>query len=279
METVNELPLVSVMMPAYNTGKYLAEAIESILAQTYGNWELIFVDDGSTDNTPDIVAGYAATDKRIKYYRIDHGGRGVARIKCIELSSGKYIAVCDSDDISLPNRFERQVHFLENNSTIGVVSSQVKYFSADLPLQNMYRYPEKTNIIRSYFNKGKMGVSHAAAMFRKSLIDQAGSYCAECLRAQDLEYFLRLNEITNFVTLPEVLLHYRNNPQNTNFKFWITLYQYTRYAKYRRDVFRNKNNPDNFNRWKTKITNIAIVYSIDSVRYIKYLLKYRCNYK
>lgn len=266
---------MSVMMPAYNTGRYVAEAIESIQAQTYRNWELIFVDDGSDDYTPDIVKRYAVADKRIKYHRIDHGGRGVARIKCIELAAGEYIAVCDSDDVSLPERFGRQVRFLEDHPEIGVVSSQVRYFSDELPLQDLYQYPEKTEDIRRRFNKGKMGVGHCASMFRKSLIDQVGSYCAQFLRAQDLDLFLRFNEITNFVTLSEILVHYRNNPRNTSYKFWLLLYQYSRYAKYRRNAFRRRSDPEDFFRWKTRPTDLALLYIIDTIRFVKYFVKYR----
>jgi glycosyltransferase involved in cell wall biosynthesis len=277
LRTFEGLPLISAMMPAYNSEKHIVQAIESILAQTYKNWELIVVDDGSTDETPRIVSNYASNHKRIKYHRIDHGGRGVARIKCIELSAGKYIAVCDSDDISLPERFEKQVLFLENHLEIGVVSAQVKFFSDDLHLQNIYQYPECSDEIRSYFNRGKMGISHAASMFRRELIEFVGSYCEECLRAQDLEFFLRVNEVSLFVTLPEVLLLYRNNPSNMSFSFWIRLHKYSRYAVYRREMYKTKIEPKKFDHWCNCFLNKLKIYFIESVRYCKYVFKYKLS--
>lgn len=106
--------LVSVITPTYNCGRFIAETIESIQAQTYENWEMCIVDDCSTDDTKAVVEGYMANDSRIKYYCLpENSGAAVARTKAMELAQGEYMAFCDSDDLWLPEKLERQIAFME----------------------------------------------------------------------------------------------------------------------------------------------------------------------
>lgn len=108
--------LVSVIMPTYNCGKFIGESIESVQKQTYSQWELIIVDDCSTDDTMSIVQKYKTTDKRIKYHKLEkNSGPAVARTKAMELASGNYMAFLDSDDLWVPNKLERQVKFMESH--------------------------------------------------------------------------------------------------------------------------------------------------------------------
>jgi glycosyltransferase involved in cell wall biosynthesis len=268
-------PLVSVMMPTYNGAAHLREAIDSMLNQTYTHWELIIVDDGSTDETPEILQEYSRLDKRINPYRIAHGGRGKARNKCLEESSGKYIAVCDSDDISLPDRFKKHVDFLEQHPDIGVVSAQSLFFDSQNVPTSSVAYPEDPYVIKARFDKGKMGVCHGASMFRRELIDQVGPYSEECLRAQDLEFFLRVNEVSRFASLPEHLLLYRNNPSNTTYRFWVRLCKYGRYAVNCRDRFRLQLVPIRFVDWEKTFDCLWRVYLVDNLRYVKFWLKFK----
>lgn len=268
-------PLVSVMMPTYNGAPYLRAAIDSVINQTYTNWELIIVDDGSTDDTPTILQEYSLRDKRVKPYRIERGGRGKARNKCLQESSGKYIAVCDSDDISLPNRFQVHVDFLESHPDIGVVSAQILYFEDQKAPVSSFRYPENQHEIKSKFDRGKMGVCHAVSMFRRELIDKVGPYSEECLRAQDLEFFLRVNEVSQFACLPDVLLLYRNNPANTTYRFWVRLSKYGQYALYCRNNFRRRREPARFADWEKTFDCLWRVYLVENLRYIKYFIKFK----
>lgn len=106
--------LVSVITPTYNCGRFIAETIESIQAQTYENWEMCIVDDCSTDDTKTVVEGYMANDSRIKYYCLpENSGAAVARTKAMELAQGEFMAFCDSDDLWLPEKLERQLKFME----------------------------------------------------------------------------------------------------------------------------------------------------------------------
>lgn len=116
--------LVSIITPSYNCGEYIRETIESIQSQTYQNWELLITDDCSTDNSIEIINKYASQDSRIKLFQLEkNSGAGVARNNSIKESQGRYIAFCDSDDIWLPEKLERQVSLLYNGSAEVVYSS------------------------------------------------------------------------------------------------------------------------------------------------------------
>lgn len=107
--------LVSIITPTYNCGRFIAETIESIQAQTYTNWELIIVDDCSKDNTKEIVDSYMEKDARIKYHRLEtNSGAAVARTTSMMLAEGEYMAFCDSDDLWTPDKLEKQLSFMKN---------------------------------------------------------------------------------------------------------------------------------------------------------------------
>ncbi|MCR4841102.1 MAG: glycosyltransferase [Lachnospiraceae bacterium] len=108
--------LISVITPTYNCGDYIAETIRSIQAQTYTNWEMIIVDDCSTDNTKEVVDAYAAGDSRIKYHCLEvNSGAAVARTKAMEIAEGEYMAFCDSDDLWYPEKLEKQLGFMKKH--------------------------------------------------------------------------------------------------------------------------------------------------------------------
>ncbi len=107
--------LVSVIMPSYNTGRFIAESIKSVLLQTYSNLELIIVDDCSTDNTDEVVSGF--NDSRIKYIKNDHNsGAAISRNKAIKMAKGRWIAFLDSDDLWTADKLEKQISFMEKHS-------------------------------------------------------------------------------------------------------------------------------------------------------------------
>ncbi len=108
--------LVSIITPCYNCSKYISQMIDSVLAQTYQNWELLITDDCSTDNSREIVQEYSGKDSRIKLFVLEkNSGAGVARNKSIEEAKGRYIAFCDSDDLWKPEKLERQLAFIKEN--------------------------------------------------------------------------------------------------------------------------------------------------------------------
>ncbi len=112
-----EEKLVSIIMPTYNCGKFIQETIESVIAQTYKNWELIIVDDCSKDNTKEIVEKLIKTDSRICYYKLEKNqGAAIARTKSMEMAKGKYMAFLDSDDLWKEDKLEKQLKFMEENN-------------------------------------------------------------------------------------------------------------------------------------------------------------------
>lgn len=120
--------LVSIIMPSYNTGKFISETIKSVISQTYQNWELIIVDDCSTDNTDDVVAEYL-TDKRICYIKNDvNSGAAVSRNRALREARGRWIAFLDSDDLWAPDKLEKQINFMHKN---GYAFSYTKYIEID----------------------------------------------------------------------------------------------------------------------------------------------------
>ncbi|TRX04542.1 glycosyltransferase family 2 protein [Flavobacterium gawalongense] len=113
MDKIIKRPLISVIMPAYNASDYIMEAINSVIGQTYNNWELIIVNDGSTDSTAEIIKGYLSIDNRIYYYYQENGKQGKARNLAISKSKGEYLAFLDADDLWVNNKLEIQVEQIQ----------------------------------------------------------------------------------------------------------------------------------------------------------------------
>ena len=213
MECMKNLPLVTVIMPCYNREKYVVEAIESILNQSYKNFEFIIIDDCSTDNTFEIVKEYAKKDNRIIALRNDKNYCYVHSLnKGIEIAKGKYIARMDDDDISLPERFEKQVEFLEKNEDIIVLGTFISIFSDDLKEYSSWveeTYPEVLKILINFFNP----ICHPTVMMRKSFLNKEKiTYSKEYEFVE--EYFL-WNQIIQkggkIANLPDILLKYRRH--------------------------------------------------------------------
>ena len=112
----NEKELVSIITPTYNCGEFIAETIESVLSQTYTNWEMIIVDDCSTDDTESVVKEYTKRDSRIQYHKLErNSGAAVARTESMKLAEGEYMAFLDSDDLWYPNKLEKQILYMKEN--------------------------------------------------------------------------------------------------------------------------------------------------------------------
>jgi glycosyltransferase involved in cell wall biosynthesis len=213
---LNENPLVSIMMPARNAGRYLANTIASIQKQTYENWELIFVDDGSTDDTLSVIQNIAINEPRIRVFPMPYGGRGRARNTCVEQIRGEFLAVCDADDVSFPDRFEKQVRYLQRHKEIGGVGSAWVPFATEYPGEPtpVRSFPSEPSQLRKAFANKKMRFHNATVMLRSDLFGKYGGYNVELRRAQDYEFFSRLsrNGIL-FASLPEPLLFYRQEAE------------------------------------------------------------------
>lgn len=212
----NQEPLISVMMPSHNASRYLEATIGSIQNQTYTNWELLFVDDGSTDDTLAIIRTLASEDSRIRVFSVPHGGRGRARNICIEKVTGDFVAVCDSDDLSFPDRFTKQLAFLKANPEIGGVGAWWIPFATEKPEHDgpIRMFPTEPEQLKAAFGRGKMRLHNATAMIRADVFKRFGKYNVELRRAQDYEFFSRLSRGgVIFSALPEPLLYYRQEAE------------------------------------------------------------------
>lgn len=190
---------VSVTMPAYNAFRFIREAIESVLSQDYDKFELLVVDDGSTDNTFNIIREYKNHPKVRIYRNKKNLGVGAARNRLVHLSRGQYITPCDADDIMLPGNLKTLSRFLDSHPDIGVVYADILVIESD----------DKGRVLKPPYiegidcNKGwdLMGnaVNYGGSTIRKSLILKVGGYDETvCSGAEDWDLLLRLAEITKF---------------------------------------------------------------------------------
>jgi glycosyltransferase involved in cell wall biosynthesis len=200
-------------------------------------------------------------------------GRGQARNVAIEHAAGTYVAICDGDDISLPERFAKEAAFLEARPEIGIVSAQVEFFWRDAPPRIRFLYPETPEAIERRFAKGKMAVSHAAAMIRRECFARAGGY-VHSGRAEDFELFLRLRRFYRFAALPDVLVRYRHEVKGIAFDKWIEMMQSHRYALYHAQSVSDAAAPvAAFDDYIARPSVKARIYTIDMARLLKFTLR------
>ena len=134
--------LVSIITPAYNAAAYIAETIESVIAQTYTNWEMLIVNDCSKDNTAEIIQNYAAKDKRIKLINLkQNSGAAVARNTAIQNAKGRYIAFLDSDDLWKKEKLQKQIQFMQQNGYAFIYSSYEHFKGTKENIQNQVQIP------------------------------------------------------------------------------------------------------------------------------------------
>ena len=206
-------PLVSVITPVYNCEKYLALTIESVINQTYADWEMILVDDCSPDKSAEIIKSYQQKDKRLKYFKLsENGGAAIARNKGLELSKGRYIAYLDADDIWLPTKLERQIDFMTKNDIAFTCCDYEKIEADGTHLHKIVRMP-KTMTYNQYLRNTiiqTVGVITDTEKFDKKLL-----MMPNVRRGQDAATWLQLlRNGVKFTGQNEVLAQYRRVPRS-----------------------------------------------------------------
>jgi glycosyltransferase involved in cell wall biosynthesis len=200
-------PLVSVTMTTYNRAGYIEEAIRSVRAQTYQDWELVVVDDGSNDDTQARVEAFA--DTRIRYIRHERN-KGIyqTRTDAVTASQGVYIAVLDSDDVwSDPTKLAAQVAFLEAHPGCAIVGTFIKLIDGTGKEIGQDSYLTEDAEIRSHILRRNQ-FAHSSVLMRRGLVEKVGGYRTVAL-AEDLDLFLRLGTVGTFANIPEYMTHYR----------------------------------------------------------------------
>ena len=207
-----ETPKVSVVMPTYNAERYLAQAIDSVLAQTYRDFEFLIVNDGSSDGTLDIAEAYAQKDPRIRIISQENQGGAAARNNGMEVARGEWIAMMDADDLMLPNRLERQLAFLRENPDVAVASAFVYHIDAQNRVigQNESDLTNREMLQRKLTLNAPFGFSHPAVILNKKTVQAVGGYRPQFEPAEDIDLWNRVAENGHTVLVqPEFLLKYR----------------------------------------------------------------------
>lgn len=207
-------PVVSVLLAVYNGERFLAEAIESILTQTYTDFELIVIDDGSVDGTAEIIREYAGRDERIRILQqAENRGQSAALNRGLAEARGDYVAKMDSDDISLPRRLEIQVDFLQSHPEIGVVGAQRKQVDENLkPLRDIDFPLRHAHIVTNLFFGG-WSIGGGEAVFRREVMRGLGGFNSRVILG-DWELYCRLVERARFANVPERLYWARRHGNN-----------------------------------------------------------------
>ena len=212
------VPRVSVLMPVYNTERYLSDAVDSILTQTFTDYEFIIVDDGSTDSTWEILTRY--DDPCIRLVRNENNIGLIGSLnRGLELARGEYIARMDADDISLPERLATQVQYLDSHPEVGVLGSDFQIIDEEGNPRGIKKHPREHGLVKwkLYFNSP---FGHSTVMMRRQLVCQVDAYQPDMRHAEDYDLWRRLSYITRFANLPVVLLKYRMHKTRVSELHW-----------------------------------------------------------
>ncbi len=252
-------PLVSVIIPTYNRAEYLAEALNSVLAQTYADLEIFVVDDGSTDGTQEAVARYGS---KVTYIRQDNLGVCAARNNALRQARGEYIAFLDDDDLWLETKIEKEVAFLEANSDHGFVFAGFIYFSDDDPdkgrrVLNQY----ETTTYKCLYGQN-MIYSTSIVTLRKSCLDRVGFFDEDLIQSADYDLWLRLAKKFKFGFIDERLSKYRVHAKNMSKNLERRIQSYKQIV--------NKPELREGTTWLQRMVKIARIYHYTATFYNKY---------
>jgi Glycosyl transferase family 2 len=196
--------LVSVIVAAYNYGHFLAQTLDSLAAQTYENWECIVVDDGSTDNTREVVQAYAQKDNRVRYLHQENSRQAAARNNGVRNSTGKYFQFLDADDLIEPRKLERQVDYLEQHPDVDIVYGDTRFFWSENPSELLYSMwgdnkPWQPGIsgcgaevLRPLVKLNSIPVN--SALTKRSIVERVVPFDEELPPIEDWDFWLRCAE-------------------------------------------------------------------------------------
>ena len=205
-------PTVSVILPVWNGERFLAEAVESVLAQTFEDIELLLVDDGSTDSTADLARDFARRDARVKVVRLPRGGIAEALNAGIARAGGQYVARMDADDISHPSRLAKQIAYLVANADCVAVGSAIEVIDEGGAFVGTLTYPARhTEITHKMLNGVATALAHPTVVMRTEALLAIGGYRRDRSPSEDLDLWIRLSQIGKLANMSEPLLRYRRH--------------------------------------------------------------------
>jgi glycosyltransferase involved in cell wall biosynthesis len=217
MATMKSIP-ISVVMSVFNGQAFLAEAVESILGQSFDDFEFVIIDDGSIDRTGEMLANYVRQDERIRVHRHENKGRATSLNIGIGLARGRYIARMDADDIALRIRLEEQVRFMEEHPDVGLLGGAFELINDDgSRLMNTISFPTEDSDIKGALLVHNP-VCHPTVVMRKAVFEAAGGYRKALLDADDYDLWLRVSERSQLANLKTCILQYRIHPDQVSIK-------------------------------------------------------------
>lgn len=215
------MPTISVIIPTYNYARFLPESVGSVLAQTFRDFEVVVVDDGSTDNTADVVGGLA-TDPRVRYLRQENQGDAAARNRGVRNSSGRYLAFLDSDDLWLPAKLARQFDVMESRPGVSVVHTALQLLREE-PNGRQTRGPrvrpprqQEATLYEDQLYRNMITSSHSTALVRREALEGVGGFDATVPFFCDHDLWRRMAERHAFHCLDEVLVTIRKHGRNVS---------------------------------------------------------------
>jgi glycosyltransferase involved in cell wall biosynthesis len=211
------MPRVSIVVPTYNHAQYIGQALNSVFEQTYKDFEVIVIDDGSTDNTRGAIQPFS---NNLRYIYQKNSGRGAARQRGVEESHAEFIAFLDSDDIWFPRKLERQISYIQENGFSGLLHTKVIFITEDGISRRKNRAYDKM-----YRHANKSGFSYVSLLYccplfmssvviPKGLILEAGGFSSNFWVLEDLDFVLRLVKISGIKLLDEQLVWHRDHTRN-----------------------------------------------------------------
>jgi glycosyltransferase involved in cell wall biosynthesis len=209
-------PKVTVLMSVYNGEEYLNEAIDSILGQTFKEFEFLIINDGSADKTGEILKRY--NDPRIRILNNEENvGLTKSLNKGLKLARGEYIARQDADDISMPERLKKEVEFLEQNRNVGLVGTDYFMVNEEGEAVHIVKCLNGCRELKVKLLEGNQ-FGHGSVMFRRECIDNIGTYREEFKLAQDYDFYLRIAEAYDMANISEPLYNWRINIKSVSVK-------------------------------------------------------------
>ncbi len=206
-------PKVSVVIPSYNRADYIPATLDSVLAQTFSDFELVFIDDGSTDNTEEILKKYIEKDKRVKYFKQENSERAVARSFGIKQSEADLVCLVDSDDLWYANKLEKQVKVMDENPNVVLVYAAVNRIDFDSnPVKAAARQLE--GFSGDVFPKllTRNFIPSVTPMIRRDVLEKVGAQVTEFIPYEDWDFWMRISRHGDFYHIEEPLGDYRLHP-------------------------------------------------------------------
>lgn len=213
-----DAPKVSVVVAVHNAGAFLRAALDSVAGQTLRDFEVVVIDDGSTDESPAVLAEFAARDARFRVVTQVNTGLTKTLNIALKLCRGELVARMDADDVCLPDRFEKQVAFLDAHPDVVLLGGAYELIDERDRRLHVIRPPADDATLQTHCLAGTTPICHPLAMFRRADALAVGGYDESFPVAQDLDFWLRLGERGKMAALPDVLLRYRMHPKSVSEK-------------------------------------------------------------